>query len=55
MHPRSGRAYLNRARVRPGMAVPGGLLVRAFQSRRLVVAWPLDRLARLPAFLGDRR
>jgi hypothetical protein len=32
VHPRSGRAYLNRARVRPGMAVPGGLLVRAFEA-----------------------
>jgi hypothetical protein len=32
VHPRSGRAYLNRARVRPGMAVPGGLLVRAFAA-----------------------
>jgi hypothetical protein len=30
VHPRSGRAYLDRARVRPGMAVRGGLLVRAF-------------------------
>jgi hypothetical protein len=32
VHPRSGRAYLNRARFRPGMAVPGGLLVRAFAA-----------------------
>ncbi len=32
VHPRSGRAYLNRARVRPGMAVPRGLLVRAFAA-----------------------
>ena len=30
VHPRAGRAYLNRSRVRPGMAVPGGLLVRSF-------------------------
>jgi D-alanyl-D-alanine carboxypeptidase len=30
VHPRSGRVYLNRARFRPGMAVPGGLLVQAF-------------------------
>jgi hypothetical protein len=32
VHPHAGRAYLNRKRVRPGMAVPGGLLVRAFAS-----------------------
>jgi D-alanyl-D-alanine carboxypeptidase len=32
VHPRSGRAYLNRSRVRPGMAVRGGLLVRAFAA-----------------------
>jgi D-alanyl-D-alanine carboxypeptidase len=32
VHPRSGNAYLNRARVRPGMAVRGGLLVRAFAA-----------------------
>jgi hypothetical protein len=32
VHPRRGRAYLNRARLRPGMAVPGGLLVRAFAA-----------------------
>jgi hypothetical protein len=30
VHPRAGRAYLNRSRVRPGMAVPGVLLVRSF-------------------------
>jgi hypothetical protein len=30
VHPRAGRAYLNRSRVRPGMAVRGGVLVRAF-------------------------
>jgi len=30
VHPRSGRAYLNRERVRRGMAVRGGVLVRAF-------------------------
>jgi hypothetical protein len=30
VHPRAGRAYLDRSRRRPGMAVPGGLLVRAF-------------------------
>jgi len=32
VHPRSGRAYLNRARVRPGMAIRGALLVRAFAA-----------------------
>jgi hypothetical protein len=28
--PPAGRAYVDRANVRPGMAVPGGVLVRAF-------------------------
>ncbi|HSB37705.1 MAG TPA: M15 family metallopeptidase [Gaiellaceae bacterium] len=32
VHPRAGRAYLDRARVRPGMAVRGGPLVRAFAA-----------------------
>lgn len=32
VHPRNGRAYLNRTRPRPGMAVRGGVLVRAFAS-----------------------
>jgi hypothetical protein len=32
VHPRAGRAYLDRSRYRPGMAVRGGLLVRAFAS-----------------------
>jgi hypothetical protein len=32
VHPRAGRAYLNRSNVRPGMAVRGGLLVRAFEA-----------------------
>lgn len=32
VHPRAGRAYLERSRRRPGMAVPGGGLVRAFGS-----------------------
>jgi hypothetical protein len=36
VHPRAGRAYLNRSRIRPGMAVRGGLLVRAFAA----VGWP---------------
>jgi hypothetical protein len=30
--PPAGAAYLNRADVRPGMAVPGGVLVKAFAS-----------------------
>jgi hypothetical protein len=30
--PPAGRRYLNRSRVRPGMAVPGGVLVRAFAA-----------------------
>ena len=30
VHPRAGRAYLDRSRFRPGMAVGGGLLVRVF-------------------------
>lgn len=30
--PPAGRAYRDRVRVRPGMAVPGGVLVRAFAS-----------------------
>jgi hypothetical protein len=32
VHPRAGRAYLDRSRVRRGMAVRGGLLVSAFAS-----------------------
>jgi D-alanyl-D-alanine carboxypeptidase-like protein len=32
VHPRAGRAYLDRSPPRPGMAVPGGLLVRAFAA-----------------------
>ena len=32
VHPRAGRAYLDRARVRPGMAYRGGVLVRAFAA-----------------------
>jgi hypothetical protein len=32
VHPRAGRAYLDRSKVRPGMAVRGGLLVRAFAA-----------------------
>jgi D-alanyl-D-alanine carboxypeptidase-like protein len=30
VHPRAGKAYLNRSRLKPGMAVRGGVLVRAF-------------------------
>ena len=32
VHPRAGRAYLNRSRIRRGMAVRGRLLVRSFAS-----------------------
>lgn len=32
VHPRNGRPYLNRARARAGMALQGGLLVRAFAA-----------------------
>jgi hypothetical protein len=32
VHPGAGRAYLDRSNVRPGMAVPRGLLVRAFAA-----------------------
>ncbi len=32
VHPRAGRAYLNRSNVRPGMAVRGRVLVRAFAA-----------------------
>jgi hypothetical protein len=32
VHPRAGRAYLDRSRVRAGMATPNGLLVRAFAA-----------------------
>jgi hypothetical protein len=32
VQPPAGRAFLNRARVRPGMAVSGGALVRAFEA-----------------------
>jgi hypothetical protein len=32
VHPRAGRAYLDRSRIRPGMAVRAGLLVRAFAA-----------------------
>jgi hypothetical protein len=32
VHPRSGSAFLDRTRRRPGMAVPDGLLVRAFAA-----------------------
>jgi D-alanyl-D-alanine carboxypeptidase len=32
VHPHAGKAYLDRTKVRPGMAVRGGLLVSAFAS-----------------------
>jgi hypothetical protein len=32
VHPRAGRAYLNRKRIRPGMAYRGGVLVSAFAA-----------------------
>jgi hypothetical protein len=32
VHPRAGRAYLDRSRYRPGMAVAGRLLVRVFAA-----------------------
>ena len=32
VHPRAGKAYLDRSKVRPGMAVRGGLLVNAFAA-----------------------
>jgi hypothetical protein len=32
VHPRAGSEYLNRAQVRPGMAVRGGFLVREFAA-----------------------
>ena len=32
VHPRAGRSYLRRSRVRPGMATPAGLLVHAFAA-----------------------
>ncbi len=32
VHPRAGKAYLDRTNVRPGMAARGGLLVSAFAS-----------------------
>ena len=56
VHPRAG-ARVPRPLARPARAWPsrGGLLVRAFARGRLAVGRPLDRLARLPALLGDRR
>jgi D-alanyl-D-alanine carboxypeptidase len=32
VHPRAGKRYLDRSRVRPGMATPGGVLVRTFAA-----------------------
>ncbi|MGZ4258086.1 MAG: M15 family metallopeptidase [Gaiellaceae bacterium] len=33
VHPKAGRAYLDRSRLRRGMAVPGGVLVNAFAAQ----------------------
>jgi hypothetical protein len=33
VHPKAGRAYLDRSRVRRGMAVPGGVLVSTFAAQ----------------------
>lgn len=47
VHPRAGRAYLDRSRRRPGMAVRGGVLVSAFAS----VGWEWGgRWARSPDY-----
>ena len=47
VQPAAGRAYLNRANVRPGMAVRGGVLVRAFAA----VGWAWGgRWARTPDY-----
>jgi hypothetical protein len=32
VHPRAGRAYVNRSRIRPGMAYRGGILFKAFAA-----------------------
>jgi len=47
VHPRAGKAYLNRSKVRPGMAVRGGLLVNTFAA----VGWQWGgRWAGTPAY-----
>ena len=49
--PPAGRRYLDRGRERAGMAVAGGVLVRAFEARRLGMGRALVGVARLPALL----
>ena len=53
VHPRAPGRVTRPSRVRRGMAVRGGLLVGAFASAG--AGRPLDKLARLPALLRDRR
>ena len=55
VHPRAGRAYLDRTNVRPGMAVRRRAARQRVRVRRLGVGRPLDGDARLPALLGHRR
>ena len=53
VRPPAGRVYVNRTRVRPGMAVRGGRLVAAFAA----AGWQwqaAQRFPRLPALLCDR-
>ena len=50
-----GRAYLDRSRYRRGMAVAGGVLVRAFASVGWLWGGRWTALARLAALLQDRR
>ncbi len=53
--PPAGAPYLDRADVRPGMAVPGGQLVEAFASVGWYWGGRWTGFARLPAFLPHRR
>ena len=53
--PPAGRRYLDRSRVRPGMAVPGGTLRVGLRRGRVAVGRTVDGLARHAALLGDRR
>ena len=53
VHPRAGRAYINRSRHRAGMAVRRRPAREHLRLRRLAVGRALDGLARLPALLGD--
>ena len=55
VHPQAGARYLDRSRVRRGMAVPGGAARQRLRRGGLAVGRPLDGLARLPALLEDRR